>query len=53
MTSSGESILIVFKSDDSINGKGFSLTYTAIEANEEETLAISYAAEAKHQPLTS
>jgi len=40
-TSSGESMLIVFKSDDSINSKGFSLVYTAFEVNEEETIAIT------------
>lgn len=32
-------MLIVFKSDDSINNRGFSLTYTAIDANEEEAAA--------------
>lgn len=41
MKSSGESMLIVFKSDDSINSKGFSLTYTAIESGEDEPVAIT------------
>lgn len=48
MISSGESMLIVFKSDDSINGKGFSLTYFAIEVDDDETLMISNATNAKH-----
>lgn len=39
--SSGESMLIVFKSDDSINSRGFSLVYTAIETGEDEPVAIT------------
>lgn len=39
--SSGESMLIVFKSDDSINSRGFSLVYTAIESSEDELVAIT------------
>lgn len=39
ITSSGESILIVFRSDDSINNVGFSFTYTAIETSEDESSA--------------
>lgn len=31
MISSRESMMIVFRSDDSINQKGFSLSFTAIE----------------------
>lgn len=42
MVSSGESILIVFRSDDSINNKGFSVTYTAIETSEDEPVAITH-----------
>lgn len=34
--SSGDSILIRFRSDDSIHNKGFTVTYSAIEANENE-----------------
>lgn len=34
-------MLIIFRSDDSINNKGFSLTYTAVEISEEETIAIT------------
>lgn len=39
-------MLIIFRSDDSINNKGFSLTYTAIDTGstdqEDEPVAISY-----------
>lgn len=48
--SSGESMLIVFKSDDSINNKGFSLTYTALDMNEDETLAVTYTTDSKYTP---
>lgn len=34
-------MLIVFKSDDSINSRGFSLVYTAIESSEDELVAIT------------
>ena len=51
ITSSGESMLIVFKSDDSINGKGFSLTYTAVDVDDEETLTVSHAMESKHASI--
>lgn len=45
-------MLIVFKSDDSINSKGFSLTYTAIEVSEDETLAITYPTDTKFTQAT-
>ena len=52
MTSTGESMLIVFRSDDSVNGKGFSLTYTAVEVDDDETLTIPYNTDSRHTLVT-
>ena len=41
-------MLVVFKSDDSINSKGFSLTYTAIEYSDEDRLATTYPTDTKY-----
>lgn len=41
-------MLIVFRSDDSINNRGFSLTYTAIETSEYEPVAITYPTNTKY-----
>ena len=43
LKSSSESILVRFRTDDSINNKGFTLTYTAVDGNEDELIAANAA----------
>lgn len=40
MISSGNSLLIRFRTDDSIHNKGFTLTYSSVDANEQEQFII-------------
>lgn len=51
LISSGESMLIVFKTDDSFNHRGFSLAYTAVESlNEQEQVHQQFHPIAQNSP---